>query len=181
MKQIGLKIFSAVFAFFLGILGIWTINDFSLVSVFFSEPSFVTVFENEKSIVPPINSSRVEIRFKRFYKNDGSNIAEFELYNGLSEPVRYLGYSNSKDSYCGITFKRQRKLIEATQCSCGTGLDLQVLNPGETAIYSLSDSFARRFLESQHQPITTSLGFEVLIGKDQTTHTVWTEEISFPE
>jgi hypothetical protein len=129
-------------------------------------------------VLPESNSGKVEIRLKRFYKYEDSNVAEFELINGTTEPVTYMGYN--KNSYCNVTFRRGDKLNTVNQCTCGTGLGLQTLPAGETALYTVPDVVARYHLKLKKQKITASFGFEVMVGAEKRKQELWTEEVTFP-
>ena len=179
MKNFSFKIVVALLAFSLGIASVWAIGGFSYVASLFEHSSLVSEISPQTSEVQPEeNSGRVEIRFKRIYKYEDVNIAEFELVNGTNEPISYMGYN--KNSYCDITFKRGEKLNTVNQCSCGTGLGLQTLPAGETALYTVSDLVARHHLKLKKQKVAASFKFEVMVGAEKRKQELWTEEITFP-
>lgn len=179
MKNFSFKIIVALLAFSLGIASVWAIGGFSYLTSLLELNSSVS--ENSpqtNEILTESNSGKVEIRLKRIYKYEDVNIAEFELLNGTNEPISYMGYN--KNSYCDITFKRGEKLNTVNQCTCGTGLGLQTLPAGETALYTVSDLVARYHLKLKKQKVIASFKFEVMVGAEKRKQELWTEEITFP-
>jgi hypothetical protein len=179
MKNFSIKIIIALLAFLLGIVSVWAIGGFSYLAFLLGRNS--SIAENSpqtNETLTESNFGKVEISLKRIYKYEDVNIAEFEMVNGTKEPISYMGYN--KNSYCDITLKRGEKLNTVNQCFCGTGLGLQTLPAGETALYTVSDLVARYHLKVKKQKVTASFKFEVMIGAEKRKQELWTEEITFP-
>jgi hypothetical protein len=151
---------------------------FHILLLCLDTPSVSETLPQTSNSLAQSNPGKVEIHFKRFYRYEGSDVAEFELTNGTSEPISYMGYN--RNSYCEITFKSAEKLNTVNQCTCGTDLGLQTLPAGETALYTVTDVVARYHLNLKKQKITASFGFEVMVGAEKRREILWTEEITFP-
>lgn len=182
MKTFCFKCAVVLSAISLGLTGVW-LGD---AAVTFSAPALDRIFlamakssqKNEAEVFPKSTSGKIELRLRRIYQKGETRVAEFALVNGTSESISYMGYG--KNSYCSITYRQGEDLKTTHGCTCGTGLALQVLPAGETALYTVSDTIYEDFsgLKSQ-KLVTASFGFEFLIGAEKRREQLWTEEISF--
>ena len=180
MKKFSIKIIMALFAFSLGIGGVWMSGAFPFLASLFERDALVS--EKLRQTIRPsalVDSEKIEIRFKRIYDDEGSGVADFEVINGTWEPIRYMGWN--KNRYCEISFKSGEKLYTANECGCVAGYELQTLEAGETALFTVSEAYLRRRFKIKAQTIKADFGFEVMVGADKRKKMLWTEEVTFKE
>jgi hypothetical protein len=113
--------------------------------------------------------SHVEVEFLRFTSSEPDTFAEFQVSNGSSEAAYYWGYG--KDSHCSDLIRHGRQVELASYCWCGTGLEEQLLNPGETA------KFAVRIPDTKE---AFEVGFDFGIGEERLKRTFWSKNIEWP-
>lgn len=178
MKNRSFKIFVALFAFSIGVAGVWSIGGFSYLASRFDIHSFVPEDPAPiKQTTLVLNSGKIELRFKGFSKDSPAD-AEFELFNGTSEPVRLWGYS--KNSPCSIMLKHEGQRVKHAICWCGTGVELRTLESGETTLYSVHNIQVFLSYVLRKQVDKADMGLEILVGAEKREERLWIEEIKFP-
>jgi len=176
----------ALLTFVLGLTSVWIyVKLYSYFTTqqahqFTTERTIESPSISEIPVVIKQESSKPEIRFKKFKKVEGETVAEFELVNNSSEPISYSGYG--KDSYCTLLFDNGTESKIVRGCYCGTGLSLQTLYPGETAVYTVYDNFAPFNLTKMKKVnVSGKFGFKILVGTDKREEIIWSEQITFPD
>jgi len=181
MKNLKIKFLVAILAFAIGVIGVWASGVLSSLSFFFVEIDPWMEIDVAPTNEPFLEQAfgNVEVRFRRRLKIEGENYAEFEIVNHHRLPVGYIGYG--KDSYCTTGVKVNDSVEQNNQCWCGTGLEMQILRNGETALYQVSESEVRHLLKKDKRKVTTQIGFEFLVGAERRKELVWSEKVSFPK
>ena len=113
--------------------------------------------------------SHVEVEFLRFTNSERETYAEFQVSNGSSEAAYYWGYG--RDSHCSDLVRHGRKVELASFCWCGTGLEEQLLRPGETAKFAVRVPDTKEAFE---------VGFDFRIGEGRLKRTFWSKKIERP-
>jgi hypothetical protein len=111
----------------------------------------------------------VEVEFLRFTRSERDTFAELQVLNGSSEAAYYWGYG--KDSHCSDLIRHGRKVELASFCWCGTGLEEQLLKPGETAKFAVRIPDPKEAFE---------VGFDFGIGEERLKRTFWSKKIERP-
>jgi hypothetical protein len=112
---------------------------------------------------------QVEVEFLRFTRSERDTFAELQVLNGSSEAAYYWGYG--KDSHCSDLIRHGRKVELASFCWCGTGLEEQLLKPGETAKFAVRIPDPKEAFE---------VGFDFGIGEERLKRTFWSKKIERP-
>ena len=152
MKNLKIKLFVAILAFIIGVVGVWAIGVISSSFLFVELDPWMEIDPaptNEPFVEQAFGN--VEVRFKRRLKIEGENYAEFEIINHHRLPVGYIGYG--RDSYCTTAVQINNTVEQNNQCWCGTGLEMQTLRTDETALYQVSESEVRQLLKKEKRKI----------------------------
>jgi len=183
MKNCSFKILVALFTFSIGVAGVWSIGGFSYLASRFDMDSSVPEEPTPiKQTTLVDNSGKIELRFKEFSKDspDSPDVAEFELFNGTSKPIRYPGYS--KNSPCTIVLKHEGQRVRHGICGCGTGVELRTIESGETTHYSVHFNIQGWLnLVFNKQVEQADLGLVIFVGAEKRKEILLIEEIKFPK
>jgi hypothetical protein len=208
MRNFKTKFVVAILAFTIGVIGVWISGVLSSLNFIFAQPDLLMEIDEVSTEKVSNNEpfaeqafGNIEIRFKRHLKIEDSNYAEFEIVNRNSLPIGYMGYG--KNSHCTTAVKINHKVEQNNLCWCGTGLELQVLRTGETALYQVSESEVRQLLKREilkvtkhyttsegletveyipdRRKVTTQVGFEFIVGAERRKEIVWSQKLSFPK
>lgn len=188
MKCCQSKIFVAFVTFIFGVTAFFLGDKMTLVVSNLVDVDFSVERRAEEKFVPKNLSGKLEIRFVKFekvfrnqelpYSELFDNLAEFEVINGTNENVYYS--SHCKECYPFPTRKVDGKPFNVYLGHCGTGIEEQVLVPGEIVRFSVPKQEVT-FEVKKVSAKKVTLGFPFLVGTNRRAETLWSEEINFPQ
>ena len=122
--------------------------------------------------IPPHNSPTLELRsgldvhFLELNLTEHGPLAKFRVSNRSSETAYYPGYS--KDTHCADLIRYDFKIEKASHCWCGTGLEEQSLEAGESVEFVVGIPNAK---------VPFAVGFDFGIGQERVRMTFWSKQI----
>lgn len=164
MKKSSASLIATISAFFVGVALTWICFYFAFAKTTSLET--ISQFSNK--------FGDLEVNFKRIYKNETVNVAEFEVENNTSQDVYFMGYGMNQ--ICGFNLKNVEGLVSSqlikfdySSCSCGTGLKKNYLTAGEKTLFKITVPEKRENV--------FEVGFDFYTKNDR-QFTIWSKNIS---